>query len=221
MIVWRTIRTGYLAFIALMLFFSSAVLAVEQILVLALFPGKAMVEVDGHRRVLEVGHASPEGVLLISADAEEAVLEVNGQRDSYTLGQRITGSFHAPERREVRILRDANGGYTIVGNINGHMVNMLVDTGATTIAISEPEAKRLGIPYRLKGERKMVNTASGTAPGYAVTLDRVQVGPITLRQIPAMVLEGNSPQYVLLGMTFLSHVEIENVSNVMILRAKY
>lgn len=195
--------------------------AVDSVRVKGLFPDKAMVEIDGSTRVLKVGKTSPEGVTLISADSREAVIEVDGERQTYTLDNQIGGAFTAPEKTEVRIPRDIAGNYTTVGSINGRTVNMLVDTGASTVAMSETEAKRLGIPYWLKGEKAGVQTASGFAKAYAVILDEVRVGGIALQKVRAYVVEGNSPTKVLLGMSFLNRVEMENVGNLMVLRSKY
>lgn len=208
-------------FLMLLLFLPVMAGAVDSVRVVALFPDKAMVEVDGHNRLLRVGERSPEGLLLISANAHEAVIEVDGKRDTYLPGSRIGGTFTAPQKREVRITRDSAGSYTTVGSINGRTVDLLVDTGATTVAMSEREAKRLGIPYWLNGERGGVQTASGYARAYVVTLDRVQVGEIVLRNVEAVVVEGNNPTNVLLGMSFLNRLDLDHQGNVMVLRTKY
>lgn len=207
--------------LTLALIFSTTALAVENIRVMALFPGKAMVEVDGKNRLLKVGKASPEGLLLISADSKEAVIEIDGERESYRVGAKYGGSFTAGKKREVRIIRDNNGGYTTVGSINGRNVDMLLDTGASSVAMSSHEAKRLGIQYWLTGKKTVVSTASGYANAYIVTLDRVQVGALSLNKVEAMVVEGGSPLKVLLGMTFLNRVEMNNNGNVMLLRSKF
>ncbi|MCP3670660.1 MAG: TIGR02281 family clan AA aspartic protease [Gammaproteobacteria bacterium] len=199
---------------------STPVLAVDDIRVMALFPGKAMVELDGKSRLLKIGKTSPEGVLLISADSSEAVIEIDGKRDSYRVGAKYGGSFNTGTRSEVRITRDNYGGYTTVGSINGQTVNMLLDTGATSVAMSSVEAKRLSLQYWLNGSKVMVGTASGYAKGYKIVLNRVQVGAISLRNVDAMVIEGGSPRQVLLGMSFLNRVEMTNSSNIMLLRSK-
>ena len=194
--------------------------AVENIRVMALFPGKAMVAVDGKIRLLKTGKTSPEGLLLISADSSEAVIEINGERKSYKVGAKYGGSFTASAKREVRIPRDNRGGYTTVGSINGRTVDMLLDTGADSVAMSSVEAKRLGLPYWLNGTKTMVRTASGYARGYTVVLDKVQVGSITMNNVRGIVVEGGSPEKVLLGMSFLNRVEMSNNGNVMLLRSK-
>ncbi len=200
---------------------SSAALAVDSIRVMALFPGKAMVEIDGKSRLLKAGKRSPEGALLISADSSEAVIEIDGEQKSYKVGAKYGGSFATSKKREVRILRDNRGGYTTVGSINGRNVDMLLDTGASSVAMSSVEAKRLGIQYWLTGKRTMVSTASGMAKAYAITLDSVQVGSIALNNVEAMVVEGGSPLQVLLGMSFLNRVHMTNAGNVMLLRSKF
>lgn len=195
--------------------------AVGKVRVMALFQGKAMLEIDGKNRLLRQGETSPEGVRLISADARGAVIEINGEQQSYQLNSQVGGAFKKPEAIEAKIWRNSGGGFMTVGSINGRMVNMLLDTGASSVAMSEREAKRLGIPYRLRGKKIMVSTASGQAMGYEVTLDQVQVGQVLLRNVGAMVIEGDSPREVLLGMTFLSRVQMDNQGAVMILRSKY
>jgi aspartyl protease family protein len=196
--------------------------AIERLRVVALFSNKAMVEIDGKNRLLKKGKASPEGVLLISADARGAVLEIEGKRETYELGRHVSSSYSKPKTQEVQIWRNVQGGYTTVGTINGQTVNMLVDTGASSVAMSEVEAKRLGIPYLLTGKVIRVSTASsGSVKGYRVLLDRVQVGDILLRNVEGTVIEGNSPSEVLLGMTFLGQLQMENKGNVLLLKTKY
>ena len=207
--------------LVLVFLWPSALFAVEKLRVVALFSDKAMVEIDGKNRLLRKGQISPEGVLLISADAKGAVLEIDGKRETYQLGSHVGSSYRKPESKEAKIWRDNTGSFTTVGTINGRTVNMLVDTGATSVAMSEVEAKRLGLPYRLKGRKIGVSTASGYSRGYQITLDRVQVGDVLLRNVGATVIEGSSPREVLLGMTFLERVQIENSGNVMVLRTKY
>jgi aspartyl protease family protein len=177
-----------------------------------------MVEIDGRNRLLQAGERSPEGVLLISSTAREAVIEMDGERSSYTLGSHVGSGFAKPVSREVQIWSDHQGAYRTVGSINGQTTDMLVDTGATSVAMSEVEARRLGIQYRLKGERTGVRTASGYARAHSLLLDRVRVGEIELHQVEAVVIEGSLPQQVLLGMSFLKRIRMENKGTMLLLR---
>ena len=109
MVLSRTHATGgtspVLRIIILCLLCSTAV-AGPSVRVLALFPDKAMLEIDGQRRVLAAGKAGPGGVRLISASPREAVVEIDGRRETLQLGSGVSARYQARERREVRILKD-------------------------------------------------------------------------------------------------------------------
>jgi aspartyl protease family protein len=199
----------------------SALAGAPRVKVLGLFPDKALLEIDGRQRLLRAGQASPEGVRLLAADPREARVEVGGRLETLTLGTAVGGAFAAPESREVKIFRNAKGSYTTVGSINGRTVDFLVDTGASAIAMNSAEARRLGISYRIDGEPVGITTASGLVRGHRVTLDRVAVGDIVLRNIDALVIDGQQPEQVLLGMTFLNRVELQQEGSAMVLRVKY
>lgn len=203
--------------LVLLLALPGTVAAVEQIHVLALFKDKAMVEIDGHRRLLLAGEPSPEGVVLVSADAKGAVLEVDGKRATFALGTRIDSRYAAPRRETVSVSLwpDTAGMYTVTGTINGFPVTFLVDTGATVVAMNSRQARRLGIDYEVRGRRSRTVTASGEVDSFQVELERVQVGDITLRDVAATVLEGAFPRQVLLGMSFLGRLEINRSGRLM------
>lgn len=196
--------------------------AVDSIRVVGLFSGTAVIQLDGRQTLLRAGQTSSEGVTLVSANAKEAVLEVKGKRGTYTLGTHISSNYADPAGREiaVRIWPDARGMYTVVGSINGFPVRFLVDTGATTIAMNGAEARRLGIDYRVEGKPGMASTASGVVRSYGVVLDRVKVGGIKLRNVRAGVIDGSHPQQVLLGMAFLSRVDMARKGQMLELTSK-
>ena len=203
-----------------MLLASAAVMAFD-VRVVGLFQDRAVMTIDGRQRILRVGQTSPEGIRLVSADSESALLEVEGQKIRATLDSRVSASKKAPRVSEVRIQRDRSGMYFTIGSINGLPVNFLVDTGATQIAMNGTHARRLGIDYRVVGEPAVVTTASGVERAWAVRLDAVRVGEIELRNISAMVLEGVQPETILLGMSFLGKLQISNEGQLMTLRQKY
>ena len=107
------------------------------------------------------------------------------------------------------------------GYIDGYAVNFLVDTGASTIAMNYKQAKRLGIDYLAKGRKNMAETASGIVTAYSVSLDRVSVGGIDLYNVEAMVLEGEQPSSILLGMSFLGQLDMQYEGEALILKQKY
>jgi aspartyl protease family protein len=195
--------------------------AVEQITVEALFSGQAMVRVDGKRRLLKLNKPSPEGLVLISADSHEAVIEVDGERRSFSLGNHVSTHFDQPERVSAKIWRNEHGSYTTVGSINGRMVNFLVDTGASAVAMYRADARRLGLSYKLDGTPMVVSTANGTAPAYEVELSRVKVGDIELRNVRGFVIESTGGGPILLGMSFLNQVKMDDQGSVLMLYRKY
>ena len=183
--------------------------AVERIAAEALFPNMAVLTIDGHRRTLRAGATSPEGVTLVAADSRHAVVEFDGKRREIALGDRIAGAFSAPPPGEIhRVFPTAGGMYVTDGTINGFSTKMLIDTGATYVALNRQDARRFGLAYRLDGNPTRVETASGVEKAYLVELDTVRVGPIEVDRVPAVVIDGNYPATVLLGNSFLGRVDI-------------
>lgn len=191
-----------------------------EIVVKGLFKNGAIAEINGKQRMLKVGKRSPEGVLLISADSQKAVAEVDGEQRELRLDQRIGGTYAAPEKAEVRIARGENSHYYTPGRINNRPVNFVVDTGASSIAMHTQQAKALGIQY-LRGKVMLVGTANGTTEAYRVMLDNVSVGDVVVNNVEAVVMEGMSPDYILLGNSYLSRVEMKVDSGVLVLQAKF
>ena len=167
-------------FVHLVLGFSLLALAGDalalDISVLGLFRNKAIVKVDGKQRILKLGKPSPEGILLISSNSDEAILEIDGVRNNYRLGNHIGSSFKRDEQPEVSIFKNEFGMFNVVGSINNFPVNFLVDTGASHIAMNRNEARRLGIDYHQYGQPGYASTANGTVKTWNIILNKVQVG---------------------------------------------
>lgn len=178
--------------------------------VVGLTAGKAIVTVNGGRpKTLSAGQVGPEGVKLISATSDAAVLEIDGKRRTLTMGQGITTNFESTSRSKVVLNADGTGHYLTQGTINGGQVTFMVDTGATMVSMGISDARRLGINY-LKGERGASNTANGVATVYHVKLDSVRVGSITMTNVDGVVHENSDMPFVLLGMSFLSRLELKH-----------
>jgi aspartyl protease family protein len=207
--------------VGILLCWLSSAAAVEQIMVEALFSGQAVVLIDGKRRLLKLNKPSPEGLVLISADSRAAVIEIDGERRNYPLGSHVSTRYSDPDQISAKIWRDQNGSYTTVGSINGRTVKFLVDTGATAVAMSSTYARRLGLSYKLEGSPIYVNTANGRAPAYEVELDRVQVGDIVLRNVRGFVIDNADSGHVLLGMSFLNRVKMEDEGAALMLHRKF
>lgn len=210
-----------LLLLALFLFFiSPPVWCVQKIVVQALFPGKAVVMIDGQRRMLAIGDTSVEGVKLIAADSARAILEISGERKEYTLGSAISLNFEEPVVVEERIYANDRGMFLTVGSINGQSVRFLLDTGATTVAMNRSQAKKLGVRYRIDGEPVTASTASGFVRSYRVRLKTVALGKIKRRNVEAIVIDGDHPGPILLGMSFLGELKIEKSGNTMVLKLR-
>lgn len=208
-------------FLAVLLALSLPAAATE-VAVLGLFKDRAVLMIDGQRRVLNVGQESPEGVKLISADADAAVLEFDGKRERLALGGEIGASYEAPKNdKVVKLWPDGHGMFLTTGSINGMPVKFLVDTGATSVAMNAGEARRLGIDYRMRGEEGAVETASGRARAFKVQLNSVRVGELQLTNVQGVVIDGDSPREVLLGNSFLSRVHMEREGQALLLRQTY
>lgn len=201
---------------------SAPCVAIENLDVAGLFGNKAVLVIDGKRYTLEVGESSPEGVKLVKTSLESAVLEIDGATKEYLMGKTTVGThFESTKQKTVQVFKDSRGMYRANGVINGHPVEFLVDTGATSVAMNTLQAKRLGIQYMLEGEKGHVSTASGVAQAYYIKLNVVSIGSIKLHNIDAVVLEGAGPVEILLGMSFLSRLKVEHKGQVMWLTPLY
>jgi aspartyl protease family protein len=188
--------------------------------VTGLFSNKAMVSIDGGKPRIMAAGESKGGVKLISANSNGATFEIDGKRQTLGMGQSISSSFAGGEKPVLKLTADSNGHFSTLGSINGYTTRFLVDTGATTVALSTSEAKRMGIDYQ-NGERGASSTANGVVPVYKVMLHNVKVGDISLNMVEAAVIEGAGLPVVLLGMTFLTRVEMHRENSVLTLTKQY
>jgi aspartyl protease family protein len=154
-------------------------------------------------------------VRLVAADSRRAVLEYDGERVTLGLSNRVSTRFSAPEKRVVTIPRDDSGHYRVSGLINGQRARFLVDTGATMVTLSSAHARRLGIEWRRSERRGIFNTAMGQTEARFVRLDAVQVGEIRQQGVEAVVIDGDHPQMILLGMSFLGPLELTDSGGVL------
>lgn len=186
-----------------------------------LFSGKAMISVNaGPPRLLSAGQKTHEGIKLLSADSSSATFEIDGKRRTLSLGQGISSHFAPSGKASTTINADIQGHFLTTGSLNGASTLFLVDTGATGIAISASEAKRLGISY-LNGKRGYSSTANGTVAIYRIVFNTVKVGDITLNQVEGSVIDGNGLSVALLGMSFLKRLEMKREGTTMTLTKQY
>ena len=182
---------------------------------------KAVLNIDGKRRVLAAGQTSPEGVALKSVSADSATIEVGGEVQRIELGSRVTrGGYKQSQVKVARIYSDSRGMYTAIGSINGFPVRMLLDTGATYVGLDVATARRMGLNYRLRGVPTVVSTANGNVRAYEVMLDSVGVGDININNVEAFVVDGAGLDVPLLGMSFLRRLEVRTNQGTMTLRKR-
>ena len=102
---------------------------------------------------------------------------------------------------------DSRGHFVTSGSINGVSVQFMVDTGASTVALSTSDARRLGIDYQA-GEPARASTANGVVAAYRVRLDNVRIGEIALTNVEGTVIDGAGMNVALLGMSFLNRTQM-------------
>lgn len=186
--------------------------------VVGLFKDKAIVSIDGGKtRTMSAGQTL-HGVKLLSSDSQKASFEVDGARRMLGMGQSFSGQ-PGDSRASVSLTADVRGHFIAGGSLNGYPVIFLVDTGATSIAISGAEARRMGLDYKT-GRGSAVNTAAGVIPAWRVIFNTVKIGGITLNQVEGIVVESglNTP---LLGMSFLNRMEMKRDGQSMTLTQRY
>jgi aspartyl protease family protein len=106
---------------------------------------------------------------------------------------------------QVVLRRNRAGQYVAGGRINGEPVVFMVDTGATDVALPLPLARRLGLRLQPGG---ISTTANGRVETWRTRLDSVDVGGLVLRDVRASVLPNMPGEEVLLGMSYLKHLEL-------------
>ncbi len=186
--------------------------------VVGLFKDKAIVSIDGGKpRTMSVGQ-SIQGVKLLSADSGSASFDVEGMRRTLGMGQSFAGGA-TDTRQSVSLTADARGHFAAAGSVNGFPLTFLVDTGATTVALSAADASRVGIDYK-SGQSGLVSTAAGVVPVWRVKLNTVKIGGIALNQVDGMVVE-RGLSVPLLGMSFLNRMEMKRDGQTMTLTQRY
>jgi aspartyl protease family protein len=108
--------------------------------------------------------------------------------------------------RTVALQAGPHGHYLASAEINGQRIEVMVDTGASQVALTFEDASRAGIHVRDRDFTQQVRTANGVARVAPVTLDRVSIGDITVRNVPASVSERGMLGTTLLGMSFLKRL---------------
>jgi aspartyl protease family protein len=110
-------------------------------------------------------------------------------------------------RRAVDIPRGQGGEFAVHARINGVSAPMVVDTGATSVVLTYETAKAAGLPLELLNYNVDVETAGGHTKAARLTLDRLAIGKLVERSVPALVVPHGQMKTNLLGMSFLDRLE--------------
>lgn len=116
---------------------------------------------------------------------------------------------------QVRLTRNRMGHYVATGRINGRSVEFFLDTGATHVAVGASLAEELNLKRGAPGHTR---TANGTIVTYHTVLERVELGGITIRDVSASINPQMTSEDVLLGMSFLKHLELIQRGDQLLLR---
>jgi len=215
------VRASFCLFLFSLAFASQA----KSVTAIALFNNRAMITVDDSKAKIVQAGSSYKGVKLISANTDEAVVEVDGQRQTLILDGTVVLSKPLASKpassyaSSITMYENELGFFEHAGKVNGKSLNFLVDTGANIVVLSSNEADNIGLDYK-NGTQSFATTASGTAPMYLISLDEISLGGIVLKNVEAGVIVGRYPHKPLLGMTFLSKVDMNRSGNKMVLKRR-
>jgi clan AA aspartic protease (TIGR02281 family) len=121
---------------------------------------------------------------------------------SEMLRRRAVSSAHS-----VQISRGQAGEFALHARINGINAPMVIDTGATSVVLTWETAKAAGLPLELLEYNVDVETAGGHTRAARLTLDRLAIGKLVERSVPALVVPRGQMKTNLLGMSFLDRLE--------------
>ena len=108
--------------------------------------------------------------------------------------------------RDVQVVRGSSGDFAVAAHINGARIPMVLDTGASSVVLTQDAAKAAGLPLEVLNYTVNVDTANGRTRAAPVTLDRLAVGGLTERAVPALVAQPGQLKNNLLGMSFLNRL---------------
>ena len=201
----------------------SAVPAQAQTVGLAgMLGGRALLIVDGAAPKTVAAGEAYKGVKVLSTQGDVALVEIAGKKLSLRVGDApasVGGAADAAPGTRVVLSAGSNGHFLTQGQINGKSVPMVVDTGASVVALSVEEAQRVGLNYQT-GERVQMGTANGVITAWRIKLATVRVGDVLVYDVDSVVSSGAMP-YVLLGNSFLSRFQMTRTNDQMVLEKRY
>ena len=123
--------------------------------------------------------------------------------------------------RTVELARAHSGDFQIAAHVNGARVRMVLDTGASAVVLTHEAAKAAGLPLEMIKYTVHVETANGRTLAAPVTLDRIAIGSIVERSVPALIAQPGQLKTSLLGMSFLNRLQSWEVRGARVMMRGY
>ena len=115
---------------------------------------------------------------------------------------------------EIELQANRQGHYLANGPINNQSLTFILDTGATTVSVSESIAQKAGLT---RGRPGLARTAAGTVNVWSTSIQELQLGDITFNNVPGSINPSMDPDMVLLGMSVLGQLNFSQESGVLTL----
>jgi len=213
----KLITTSLLTMFATQALATSSTTTTPDIQVLGLFKNAAVLNINNQRELVRVGDERNH-VRLLAANSEKAMLEIDGKRLIVSMADNQAVRVGLPAATNAQAHLISNGGmFTVTGSINQQLADFVVDTGASYITMNPQHAKRLNLDYS-NAQKIMMNTAKGKTTAHVFTVKSVRIGGIELHNVKAAVVHELDSSKMLLGMSFLNQVEMQQKNGLMILR---
>ena len=183
---------------------------------------KALLIVDGSAPKSVAPGETHQGVKVVSASGDSAVVEVKGQRVNLRVGDApasVGTKANGAAGTRIVLPVGSGGHFMSAGKINGREVNFMVDTGATMVALAVADAERIGLNYK-SGQAMQANTATGVSQAWHVKLGSVRIGDVEVHDVDAAVVPQGMP-FVLLGNSFLNRFKMQRDAGQMTLERRY
>ena len=194
----------------------------ESVALAGMLGSKALLIVDGTPPKTVAAGETHQGVKVISTSGDQAVIEQAGKRHTLRVGDApvsVSGSSGGSRGTRIVLTESGGGHFMTAGQINGRAVQFMVDTGATSIAMSTLDAERAGIAYK-NGQPVRMATANGDSTGFRIKLNSVRVGDVEVFDVEAVVTPQPMP-FLLLGNSFLTRFQMKRDNNLMTLDKRY
>jgi clan AA aspartic protease (TIGR02281 family) len=149
-------------------------------------------------------------VLIMLAGTAGAVVAYGDSDQLARASSRVSHIFRtqtASPAPAVQIQRGQGGEFALRAKINGVVAPMVIDTGATSVVLTWETAKAIGLPLEMLEYDVDLETAGGHTKAARLTLERLSVGHLVEKSVPALVVQRGQMKTNLLGMSFLDRLE--------------